>query len=245
MAPILGTSAQVCREFMKSNMSNLHSEKIIETFPFLKSVIRESKTTPSISSLLTKIPKGKTVFREGDECSGIAFILSGTIRIYKTAENGREITLYRIKTGESCILSISCVFSHKPFVAFADVEEECELLLVPPNLFRHWMSNNEQLTEWVFGLLANRLGSVLLTVEEVAFKRVDGRITDFLLHAKKTTPGNVLVTHQQLATELGTSREVVSRILKDFEKKGLISIHRGSIQIESIDQLKKYTGNVT
>jgi len=230
---------------MKSNMSVQISQRVIETFPFLKSLFSENEPVPSISSLITKLPKGLTVFREGDECSGIAFILSGTIRIYKTAENGREITLYRIGKGESCILSISSVFSHKPFEAFADVEEECEILLVPPKLFRHWMSNNEKLTEWVFGLLANRLGSVLLTVEEVAFQRVDRRITDFLLHAKQLTSGNIIVTHQQLATELGTSREVVSRILKDFEKKGLISIHRGSIQIEAMDQLKKYTGNVT
>ncbi|MDH5560244.1 MAG: Crp/Fnr family transcriptional regulator [Deltaproteobacteria bacterium] len=210
---------------------------VIDSFPFFEKFQNEFSPSDPNSPVIKIFPKKTNLFFQGDDCSIIAFVLEGVIRVYKLAENGREMTLYRIKRGESCILTISCIIGRNRFPAFAVVDEEAKLLVVRAEVFKSWMSRYEELRDFVFELLSNRLAIVLQTVDEVVFKRLDIRIAEFLLKLAVDC-GPLELTHKHIASELGTSREVVSRILKDFEREGIINISRGHIEIIKKEKLK-------
>lgn len=173
------------------------------------------------------VPAGTQIYREGDACSVIAFVLSGEIRVYKIGETGREITLYEIGPGETCILNASCILSGKAYPAFAVTLATVDLLLVPSAVFNRLLEEHGAMRSFVFSLLSERLAGVMALVEEVAFGRMDERLRDYLL--EKSENGSLETTHQKIANDLGTSREVVSRLLKDLERKGEVRTSRNSI----------------
>lgn len=177
-----------------------------------------------------RIPPGHDVFVEGDGVESIALLLSGVVRVYKVAETGREITLYRFGEGESCILTANAILSRQTFPAIATVEQEAEAVLIPAAVFRDWVRRYDPWRDFLFELLAQRLAGVMELVEEVAFRRLDVRIAGLLLaHSRRGNP--IAITHQQIAAELGSSREVVSRVLAHLADEGLIRLGRGSITV--------------
>jgi len=210
-------------------------EKLRSTYPFLAAL--SEKETESIRqySILKTLPAGETVFLKGDTCSFFAFILSGRVRVFKTGETGREITLYRFEKGESCILTASCIMSKNTFPAEAEVEEKIETVLVPNELLREFVKEYDPWRKYFFDLLSSRLSEVMEIIEEVAFRKMDSRIAEYII--SNSTGGVLNATHLQIASELGTSREVVSRILKDLEKGKLIILDRGKIIINNHLQL--------
>ena len=183
-----------------------------------------------------RLPEGQYVARQGQRCSQFALILSGSLRVYQLSENGREVTLFHVHAGESCILSASSILSEAPFPASAVTESEVLALMVEATVLRKRVAEREAWRTYVFGLLAQRMSSVMLLLEDVAFGRLDQRLARHLL-ANGGASGTVRSTHQTIATELGTSREVISRVLKDFEKQGRISLGRGRIDIVNLDGL--------
>ena len=174
-------------------------------------------------------PAGSHLYWEGDSCSGIAFLLSGAIRVYKSGETGREITLYEIGPGETCILNASCILGNKAYPANAVTISKGELILVPAHDFRRLLGSHETLRDFVFSLLSVRLGEVMELVNEVAFRRMDERLLEYLI--EKSGDGVLMATHQKVASDLGTSREVVSRLLKDLERQGKLLLARNTITL--------------
>lgn len=172
-------------------------------------------------------------------CSHLALVIEGTARVYKIGENGREITLYRIGPGESCILTASCIMSRKPFPAFAISEEPIKALILSSADVVRWSNQEATWRDYLFQLISDRLGDVISVVEEVAFRRVDRRLVSYLLQHIENNGMHMQVTHQSIASDLGTSREVVSRILKDFEQQGMISTSRGTITLEDRHRLSE------
>jgi len=184
-----------------------------------------------------KIPAGQDVFVEGDRVDNIALLLSGVVRVYKVGETGREITLYRFGLGQSCILTANAILSQKSFPAIATVEEDAEAVIVPAQIFRGWVNRYDLWREFVFELLSDRLATVMAVVDEVVFKRMDRRVAAVLLNqARVRNP--VRITHQEIAAELGSSREVISRILEDFSKEALIEAGRGTIEVLDLKGLE-------
>jgi len=166
-------------------------------------------------------------------------VLSGSVRVRKTAENGREITLYRIEPGDSCVLTASCIISGSLFPARAITESDtCAVMVLAPDVTR-WLAESEEWRTFLFGLVSRRLSQVIPTVEEVAFRRMDVRVARHLLRLSDGSNGAVRVTHQEIASELGTSREVVSRILKDLEHDGLVTLGRGVVQLKAVGDLDR------
>ena len=214
-------------------------DRIFSAFPFIETSGEEVRHQIIKHGANVKIPKGKIIFLEGDDCKQLALILSGVVRVYKPAESGREITLYRLGKGESCVLTASCIFTQNSFPAVAVADEEIEAVVIPSNIFRDWINQYEIWRNYVFNLLSKRLSEVITTLEEVAFRRMDLRIAEFLVKSSGPEDGGIRTTHQDIAMELGTSREVVSRILKHLEYEGLISLSRGIISIRDIDGLTK------
>ena len=219
-------------------MTELTPSDIQTYFAFLKGGGRQVEDELQQHVVVTHLPAGAFVFWEGDRCAQLAIVLSGTVRVYKVGENGREITLYRIEEHESCILTASCILSHVEFPAFAVVEKEVRVALIPAAVLHDWMERFDVWREYVFQLMSKRLADVIATVEEIAFRRVDSRIAELLAHRAEDQP-RITITHQEIAYELGSAREVVSRILKDFEREGLISLSRGVVTVENRPALLK------
>lgn len=178
---------------------------------------------------LVKLPAGQHICLEGDNCPHLALVLNGTGRVYKLSESGREITLYRVESGECCILTLSCILSHNSFPAFALSETALEGIMIPASAVNSWMSEQTVWQEYAWQLISERLGGVISLVEEVTFRRMDERLKDYLkLLYKQSDPcSRIKITHQQIAADLGTSREVVSRLLKDMHLQGKIELGRG------------------
>jgi len=200
-----------------------------------KSLVEKILRYASIVSL----PKDTLIFDEGSSTNNLAVIISGKVRVYKLAESGREITIYRINKGESCILTISSILSNLTYPARAVVEEDVEALIVPSDIFKELVNKDENWRNFTFGLMNARFANVITVVEEVAFRRMDERILEFIIQTFESKGSELSITHQEIAYELGTYREVVSRILKDFEKSGLVVLARNKINILNINEIKK------
>lgn len=175
------------------------------------------------------IPRDSPVYAEGDACQAIAFVLSGEIRVYKIGESGREITLYEIGPGETCILNASCILGNTTYPANAVTTSDAIVLLVPSSVFGRLMAEQKEMRDFVFSLLSQRLTTVMALVEEVAFGRMDQRLREYLI--ERSGNNRLETTHQKIANDLGTSREVVSRLLKDLERKQQVRLSRNAIEI--------------
>jgi CRP/FNR family transcriptional regulator len=184
-----------------------------------------------------RIPVGKDVFAQGDRVDAIALLLSGAVRVYKIGDTGREITLYRFGTGESCILTANAILNNQSFSAIATVEQDAEAIMIPAETFRDWVRRYDLWRDFVFDLLSRRLSSVIEIVDEVAFRRMDIRVANLLLERSRTqNPLNI--THQEIAAELGSSREVISRILENLASQELVKIGRGTIEVLDAQSLE-------
>lgn len=173
------------------------------------------------------VPTGTVVFDEQNPCMAFPLILEGTIRVVKTAPNGRELQLYRIVPGDACVLSSSCLLGHSPYSARGIAESETTLVTLPAPLFDRLVSQHEPFRTYVFGIFAERLSELMQLVEAVAFQRLDQRLAALLLGKGKL----IHTTHQQLADELGSVREIVSRLLRGFADQGLVGLAREQIEI--------------
>ena len=177
-------------------------DSLSNAFPFLRDSDEGLKKEVVTKASIVRIPKGTFIFFEGDECTNLALIISGTARVYKSAESGREITLYRINRGESCVLTASCIFSRNRFPAVAVAEKDIEAVVVPSGVFRGWMNEYEVWRDFVFNLLSKRLSEVMTTIEEVAFRRMDIRIAEFLINKYRQHMEGLKITHQDIASDL-------------------------------------------
>ena len=207
----------------------MNRTEFLQTFPVFKNAPPRVVGDLLDASRGASIPAGSQIYREGDACSAIAFILSGDIRVYKVGQTGREITLYEIGPGETCILNASCILSGQAYPAYAVAVSDVNVVLVPSAVFRRTVSDDESLRSFVFTLLSQRLSGVMELVEEVAFRRMDERLSDYLI--EKSENSRLETTHQRIANDLGTSREVVSRLLKDLERRGQIGLSRNAITL--------------
>lgn len=210
-----------------------------DAFPFLAHLSDGTREAFETAARAIHLPAGAAICLEGDRCQALPLVLSGEARVYRTSPAGRALTLYRIEPGESCILTASCLLSDRPFPAFAETETEVEALLVPADLFVRSFAEAAPLREHVFGLLVRRLADVIELVDAVAFQRVDERLAGYLLD-HSTEAGRVARTHEALAEALATSREVVSRTLKEFERDGLVTLARGVVTVLDAGGLRAY-----
>lgn len=191
-------------------------------------------------TFFANIPAGRDVFVEGDDANAIALLLKGSVRVYKIGETGREITLYRFGHGESCILTANAILSRKTFPAIATIEYDAEAVMIPAEVFREWIKKYDLWREFVFDLLSDRLNTIMSVVDEVVFQRMDKRVASFLLNQSQNAL-SVKITHQEIASDLGSSREVISRILEDLSQRGLVESGRGEIKLLDREGLRNFS----
>jgi CRP/FNR family transcriptional regulator, anaerobic regulatory protein len=214
--------------------------RIVRVLPILEHADPELLREFQQKAFIARIPEGHDVFVEGDRADAIALLISGVVRVYKIGETGREITLYRFGNGESCILTANAILSQKNFPAIATVEKEAEAVMIPADTFRDWVRRYDLWREFVFDLLSERLSSVMAIVEEVAFRRMDVRVVTFLSE-RLGRSDSIQITHQEIAAELGSSREVISRILEDLSGLGIIGVSRGTIKVLDREALQTWS----
>lgn len=214
-------------------------KRISQILPVLKEATPQLVREFQQVAFLAKIPAGRDVFLEGDNVDAIALLTSGAVRVYKIGETGREITLYRFGYGQSCILTANAILSHKTFPAIATVEKDAEAVMIPAATFREWVGKYDVWREFVFDLLSQRLSSVMQIVDEVAFRRMDTRIVS-LLASRSQVQNPIRITHQEIASELGSSREVVSRLLEDLSERGFVRVSRGEIEVLDNEGLQSH-----
>jgi CRP/FNR family transcriptional regulator len=180
---------------------------------------------------LARIPANRDLMAEGERVEAVPIVLSGTIRVYRIGDTGREITLYRFTRGECCVLSADSILGHGLFPAHARTEEDAEVALMPAAIFNRWLDRSPDWRAFVLHALSRRLVSLVDTVDEVAFRRMDVRVADLLLGRSGGRKVTVPVTHQAIADDLGSSREVISRVLEDLQSRGLIRLSRGAVDV--------------
>ncbi len=185
------------------------------------------------------LPEGQTVFAPGMEAENFLLLRSGIVKVVQISNTGREIVLYRVGSGETCILTTSCLLSRDSYSAEAITETEVAALVMPRSSFNDLLARSEGFRTFVFSNYANRISSLIHLVEEVTFERIDKRLAHKIAAmANESNP--ISSTHQQLATELGSAREVISRHLKEFERRGWVTVGRGQITVNELDQLSDF-----
>lgn len=181
-------------------------------------------------SAVVTAPAGSVIFGPGKSPENMLFLLSGTVRVQQVSETGHEIVLYRIEAGESCVLTTACLLAYDDYAATGIAETDVQAAAVPRDVFDDLVAQSKSFRNFVFAAFSKRITDLFLMIDEVAFQRIDVRLADKLL---KLSHGDdrVATTHQKLAVELGTAREVVSRQLQEFQRRGWIAQARGAVMI--------------
>ena len=185
------------------------------------------------------VPAGAMLFDEGAPCQGFPMVLAGSVRVSRGTRQGRTLELYRVTPGELCVVSTSCLFGHQPLSAHGQAVEPTDLVLLTPAGFDRWTAF-EPFRRFVMGVLADRLTDLMTLVEAVAFQRLDQRLAAALLGHGATRR----LTHQMLADELGTAREMVTRLLKRFEQQGWVLLGRERIELLDGAALRRVAGGI-
>ena len=173
-----------------------------------------------------EVPAGTVLFEEGAACLGFPLVVSGEVRVARGSPQGRSLEMYRVGPGELCVVSASSLFGSLPLSAHAVATQPTRLLLLSPAEFERWLQH-EPFRRFVFGVFADRLADLMALAEAVAFQRLDQRLAAALLGRGAT----LQTTHQALADELGTVREIVTRLLKRFERAGWLKLGRERIEL--------------
>ena len=204
-------------------------QQVLDCYPMLRELPAHTLADLLASAAHMKVPAGAMMFDEHQPCMGFPLLLSGSARVIKAAPNGRELHLYYVQPGEACILTSSCLLGKTHYQARGLVLEDLELVVLPPATFRALFSTSESFREHVFSRFSERLSDLLELVGAVTFQKLDQR----LARALAAKPNPIRTTHQALADELGSLREIVSRLLKNFADQGWVQL--GREQIEVID----------
>lgn len=198
-------------------------------FPGLATLSADDRALLVERTRPVELPVGMTLFSPGNACEAYLLVLDGSVRVQMLADNGREIVLYRVRDGESCVLTTACLLGEEVYAAEGVVEEPTAAQVVPRALFDDLMARSDAFRRFVFAGFGRRVAEILETMQDAVFHRVEPRLARHLLaHGEN---GALVATHRDLAAELGTAREVVSRHLKAFEKRGLVHLARGTISV--------------
>ena len=221
-------------------MSLGDKQEWLKHFPALAAVDDPVWHALRASARIMQVPAGTVVFRDSDPCRSYLLVIHGTIRVQKTAENGREITLYRVEDGQTCVLTTSCLLAGNAYPAEGITETDVTAVSIPLAQFQKGLNESPGFRRFVFSAYGERISSLIVLVEEIAFGRLDARLAGCLLQ-RADSAGEVESTHQALAAELGTAREVVSRQLKEFERRGWIHLQRGRVRLLDREALADLT----
>ncbi len=188
------------------------------------------------------VPAGHSVFAPGQPCGAFLVVRRGSVRVSTVTESGRELVLYRVGPRETCVLTTASLLSSSDYDAEGCAETETEALIIPKQVFEDLLAMSAAFRHFVFSSYGERLRDLIALVQEVTQRHVDRRLARFLI--ERGANGPISASHQEIAAELGTAREVVSRLLKQFESEGLVRLERRQIAIADCDKLALLHGGL-
>ncbi|MDQ1242375.1 MAG: family transcriptional regulator, anaerobic regulatory protein [Pseudomonadota bacterium] len=210
------------------------ARELCSLYPALGSLGDEALEAVLDRVQLLRVPSGTPMFGEGSPCRQFPLVLEGSIRVTKSSE-GRELQLYRVVPGESCVLTGGCLVGGRDYPATGVVEQDARLVVLPKPVFDELLATHAPFRQYVFSLFAERLTELMALVEAVAFHKLDRRLAGALLGHGRL----VAITHQQLADEVGSVREIVTRVLRSFADHGLVRLSRGSVEVLDAGGLRR------
>lgn len=208
-------------------MNDAIKERLLTLFPSLNGLPAELWRRFEQEAAYIEAPAGTVLFESSSPCQAFPMLLTGSVRVVRTGANGRELQLYRVAPGESCIITSSCLLGQNAYPARGVAEGALSAVVVPRALFSLIIEQHLPFRAYIFNLFGERLADLMQLVEEVAFRKLDQRLAALLL-----ARGEVIhATHQGLADELGSVREIISRLLKTFQDQGMLELGREQIRI--------------
>ena len=184
------------------------------------------------NATIKEIKAGEILMRSGQYIKNTVLVISGKIKIYREDEDGGEFFMYYLQPGQACAISMICATKQETSTIMAKVVEDAELIMIPLSLMEKWMATHRTWYEFVIETYRNRFEEVLTVIDNIAFKAMDERLEFYLKRHKEACNCNdVKLSHQEIASELNTSREVISRLLKKMEQRGLVLLHRSHITV--------------
>jgi len=215
-------------------VDSIIKDRLLTLFPALRGAPADLWRRIDREATYIEAPSGKVLFESHDPCQAFPMLLSGSVRVTKAGANGREIQLYRVLPGESCIITSSCLLGKVAYPARGVAEHDLTAVVVPRALFTLLIEQHPPFRSAIFNLFGERLADLMQLVEEVAFHKLDQRLAALLL-----AKGEIVnATHQSLADELGSVREMISRLLKNFQDQGLVALGREQIRILDAAELR-------
>lgn len=216
----------------------VHSSDWTEAFPELALLSPDVRRLLCERSAVVTLAEGTRLYEPGQSPAAYLLVLEGSVRVQQTSESGREIVLYRVGAGQSCTLTTACLLGYEDYPAEAVAETAIRAVTIPRGVFDEAVAQSAEFRRFVFGAISARIADIFRLVEEVAFERLDIRLGQKLLELSHGS-GSVPVTQQQLAAELGTAREVVTRVLAEFNRRGWVTTLRGNVAINDRAALER------
>ena len=210
----------------------------VERFGGLSRLDAATKDDLIRRSNVIDVPSGTMIFGPGKSPENMLFLLEGTVRVQQVSETGHEIVLYRIHAGESCVLTTACLLAYEDYSAEGIAETPVQAAAIPRAVFDDMVARSSTFRTFVFAAFSKRITDLFRMIDEVAFQRLDVRLADKLIELAKGQ-GGVAATHQKLSVELGTAREVISRQLQEFQRRGWIELTRGSVHLRDLAKLEQ------
>lgn len=210
-----------------------------EIFPFWNEISEEDKKFICQNSHAVTYSKGKNI-HDGNECSGVILVRSGSLRLYMMSDEGKDITLYRLHNGDMCMLSASCVLQTITFDVFIDAEEDSECYVINGSAFAAISQCHPSIKIFALETAVSRFSDVMWVMQQILFMSMDKRLAIFLYdESARTGSDTITLTHEQIARYMGSAREVVSRMLKYFSNEGIVEVSRKGIKILDKKRLRK------
>ncbi len=183
--------------------------------------------------------KGEHLRGDAEDCTGLLLVKSGQVRAFILSDSGKEITLYHLFERDICIFSASCIMKNINFDVYADAEKDSEILIIPTSVYNQLNQNSLAVSDYTNQLISARFSDVMWIVEQILFMSFDKRLALFLIEQSNIEDSDELnITHEMIAKNMGSAREVVTRMLNYFQSIGIISLHRGGIIIKDRKRLE-------
>lgn len=216
------------------------SEIYVSRLPYWNDLEKDEKEAVTRSTVIREYKKGAYIYGMQDACLGMVYVQKGSIRVFLMSEEGREVTLFHIGEGDSCILSASCVMGEISLEVQLVAEKDTEVLAMPAGTYKKLMESNLKLRCFTYELSTKRLSSVVWVMQQILFAHFDERMARFLLtEYEKTGSTKISMTQEEIAREVNSAREVVARMLRQFAEDGWIEVGRGTITLKDIQSLKQ------